>query len=919
MKRLSLFMLACLAGASALAQTTYTWTGFGTDGLFSNPANWQGGLVPTGNATDRIVIPANPRPFIYFSAPVSVGDITFSGIQNGQYLQAQPETSPSITLHGNVSTTPGSTYWGLFSVPVILAAGNHTYDAGGAADLYHFAALSGSGGITKTGARGLILTETSTYTGGTIINQGTVYAGADNALGTGPVTLNSNGGLSTAYLDGAGYPYVTLSNNFLLGATARFGDFFYQTGPLVLTGTVAPVTGVTAVTVQQAGSQPLAFEGALTDGAAPTSYSFTGGRFYLGGTNTYTGGTVVDDDSQLIFRTAASVPTTGLIKLGGYVGLQDNTMSATTFVSRFNPAFFGGIIGFDDDGAFTGDIDLSAFYDPTNTRLGTLSERAILTGQITPYGNYKFEGSGQLRLQGTHPLTGSAGLDVATLPDSAPLLLVLGQSAANNYSGQTYAVNAGVIFDSAGALSANTTLHPDIAGYFGFTDNSGLSASTLISQLNVGGNIGILGFDASAELNFTTSTPFEYESNVNLGTLSSANGVVFLGSASHAKLTGSLTTQDAGAANYFFTGYRGGSLEVASLLEGNRSVQVGLPSFYPLEQGEITGQVILSNPANTYSGGTELVSGVLTVSNDAALGTGGLTISSGSSPVTLQTGASFTKNILLASGILELSPLSIPTNVSGILSGPGSLAAANPLMLSGANTFSGGVQFKWTEFTVAHNTALGTGGVVLEDGADLIFTTTAPVMGSLLLGTANYDEGTDNSGLYFSAGGSPVVLTINQTEDAYYDGALIENGSVGSLVKTGPAALTIYGSRGFYDTPYTGGTTILAGKLIAGNADALGTGPITLNGGELAASPGVTISNALTLLSGRLGGNGTFAGPISVGTGVTLAPGESPGTLTFAAGLTLGPGARSTSRCNSPPARRALVTTPCWSPAAPSR
>jgi autotransporter-associated beta strand protein len=94
----------------------------------------------------------------------------------------------------------------------------------------------------------------------------------------------------------------------------------------------------------------------------------------------------------------------------------------------------------------------------------------------------------------------------------------------------------------------------------------------------------------------------------------------------------------------------------------------------------------------------------------------------------------------------------------------------------------------------------------------------------------------------------------------------------GSLAKSG---------KGSYDltnaNTYSGGTTVKAGTLLVDNTSGSATG-----------------TGAVTILSGALGGNGTIAGPVVIGSdtagnGSFLTPGQSfnrPGQLTLLDNLT---------------------------------
>lgn len=140
------------------------------------------------------------------------------------------------------------------------------------------------------------------------------------------------------------------------------------------------------------------------------------------------------------------------------------------------------------------------------------------------------------------------------------------------------------------------------------------------------------------------------------------------------------------------------------------------------------------------------------------------------------------------------------------------------------------------------------------------------------------------------------------------------NGSL-SISKSGSGTLRLSGANS-----YSGGTTLTAGTLVAGNAAAFGPGTvsvgsgatldlgsqavanaITNNGGSLlnaaayAGSQSVvgttsltgTIGGTLTVNSGGTlkGSNTAFTGPVVIAAGGVHSPGNSPGSQTFSSGL----------------------------------
>ncbi len=221
---------------------------------------------------------------------------------------------------------------------------------------------------------------------------------------------------------------------------------------------------------------------------------------------------------------------------------------------------------------------------------------------------------------------------------------------------------------------------------------------------------------------------------------------------------------------------------------------------------------------NTYSGGTTISGGTLTVDHADSLGTGTIANSS-----VLQVGEGELENTLSGTGSL-------------VKTGTGELT------LSGDNSYSGGTTITGGTLTADHADSLGTGTIansgVLQVGEGELKKTLSGTGSLVKNGTGELTLSGDNT----YSGGTTIsggTLTADHADslgsgDIDNSGVLqvgegeLENtlSGSGSLVKTGTGELTLSGDN----NTYFGDTTIAGGTLIAANVNALGSGNIDNSG-----------------------------------------------------------------------------------------
>ncbi len=168
--------------------------------------------------------------------------------------------------------------------------------------------IAGATGLTKSGSGSLTMNLTNSYSGTTTIQGGTVYIGADSALGTAPATATA----SDIVLSGG---TLSANNTFSLNANRGIalgpvggsgsGSIDVSSGTLSYGGVLANATGGTGV-LSKTGSGTLVLSGTAT---------FTGGTSVVAGNLVLTNYMAVVDGSNLTvgaFSSLAMAPAAAI-------------------------------------------------------------------------------------------------------------------------------------------------------------------------------------------------------------------------------------------------------------------------------------------------------------------------------------------------------------------------------------------------------------------------------------------------------------------------------------------------------------------------------------------------------------------------------------------------------------------------------
>jgi autotransporter-associated beta strand protein len=579
--------------------------------------------------------------------------------------------------------------------------------------------IIGAGAFAKNGNDTCTLSGDSEYSGGTAINSGILVAGHIGALGSGDVSVTS-------------------------GAQLEIGSFVFPSNALTLNGTGPSGTGAL-----------------FGSSAANNGYS---GPITLG-----------------------SVTTIGAAAAG--VGAAPFTLSNTNAISGAQNLTFAG----DGDIVVSGKIDLNG-VNRTLTK----------------------NGSGTLTLSG-----------------------------ANDYSGMTTINGGSISAQNSSALGAGTT---NVSFGTQLQVEGGISMPNPLLITGTGGGTGAL-FSVSG--NNTCSGHIQLADNAPS---------VAIGCAAD-RLT--LNSIEALGDQFTLNFVGNGDITINGAITQNKSGGIA-------KNG--TGTLTLSG-VNVYSDPTMLNEGQIKLNANAGLATSILQMAD-ETTLSLGSGISASNAIQLASNAtvyMDASSGGVGT-LSGGISGTGATLVKtgdDTLVLSGANTFSGGTSITAGTLSIASANNIGGGAATLSFEGGTLRTTGGNVTTS---GSISVEEdamittdagrittftgtltGSDGKTLAVDGAGITSIgeVAVNGSDAFTIDGAM--SGDVAGLTKVGTGTLVLTGAN-----TYSGGTTVNEGRL-------------SVNG-EIVSSvyvaPGATLGGTGTIYDG-----GTIDG--------TLSPGNSIGTITF--------------------------------------
>jgi fibronectin-binding autotransporter adhesin len=678
--------------------------------------------------------------------------------------------------------------------------------------------ISGSGSVSQIGTGTTILTGTNTYTGQTTISGGTLALTGSGSIANSSAVAIASGGTFDISQTGSGASIVTLTD--------------YGANP---SGIVA--LGSQTLTITNGSTT---FSGVIADGGLGSgmggNLTIAGGTQTLAGVNTYTGATTIAPTSgmaTLALTGSGSIATSSgiYIATGGTFDISGVNRPLNLSGSGIPFSLVGTTINSLQSSGGIVNLGGNALYINQTTN-GTFS--GVIEGTATPLNcnngcpqqgiSLVKDGLGTLTLAGVNTYTGYTGILDGTLALSG----------------------SGDISKSAGvAIFSNGTF--DISGVSG----TGTTVASIQNGSGVGGSI-YLG-DKTLTVGTTTGPLANQNQNSQFsGGISGGGGLTAAG-------TGILTL--AGTNTYI-----GATTINAGTLALGMQYQCS-PTCAPPAMTPPGGSISASSGVAINTGAAFDISQLFAVSN-------GSVVPATAMVSAISNGASGGGNIYLGSNtlIVGISGAAMNANLSSSFSGvisDGGLCGINctggslfkdgdgTLILSGANTYTGGTTVNAGTLSLAHATA----GTI-----DAAATGTIGINGGALeLATS----GTLNNGIVIN--GSPATIEATYGTTGTLGGTFTDH--VGSNAGT----LLIGSST---DT----GTIVFAPSSL--NVNALSA--IEVAGGTLQAGAGTSALGSLTASAQttQIDANATLDFNGNSGAGATIAYLQGTGTLTNSGGAT---------------------------------
>ena len=551
-------------------------------------------------------------------------------------------------------------------------------------------------------------------------------------------------------------------------------------------------------------------------------------------------GALMANRGTIVLHAVAPAGSTDLVNNAGVLHAQSGTVQLI--------ATGGGLVN-------TGTIDVSPLAGgPAGSVLLSTNGHAMVGGTVNAAGGRVVVDGASIALSGT--LTG----DRVELDSNGWIT-----QAAGVLTAETLSVNAGSHVMLTNASNGISALGASaVGGDLAMTSTRSLSQTGALdvlgdSTIRTDGSLVLTHADNRFDGAVTasgSSVALRAAGDLTMASVSNgSNGSISL--VAGGVLTLPAAAIDTGSADLQLAS-NGGALVVADSLRGGNVSLAGRDGMTLSGPVTASGQLSLSaNPGQTIlvtgnlqSSGTQISGGIVQVGNGGTSG-------------------SIAGNITNNGALVYNRSDNVV--VSGAISGTGSLhkQGGSRLELVGSNTYTGAT------VVAAGTLALsGTGSIASSSGVQVV----APAIFDVSKVTASQAEvGAISGGGAITLGAKTLAVGAGNASSTF---AGVVSGA-GSLLKAGSGTLTLSGAN-----PYDGGTQLKEGRIDLGNADALGSGTLSMDEGTTLgfAANGLNVANAVRLTGSQdpVIDTGSFDATLSgaIGGGGFLTK-EGSGTLTL--------------------------------------
>ncbi len=569
------------------------------------------------------------------------------------------------------------------------------------------------------------------------------------------------------------------------------------------------------------------------------------------GTLTATGGKGVEFQGDISAYTGTMTGTAGTISFNPATGTQ--TFNGVIAGGRPLAKNGNGILTLANTNTYTGVTTVSAGALNLAGSLAsniTVSSGAILTGYGATSGSITLNAGSYVQATTGTPVQGT------NIIATAGALILPAVNA-------TGSVTANVLrYTGTAPTPANFTISSYRSGA-AVANTSGTTSLSYTSEAKTwSGSSGTWDVGTSTPWTGTLDQKFYSGDSVTFGDLAASNTVTLAGSLAPSSITVSNNT----ANTYTFSG-------TGSIVGGTSLIKSGSGTL-----------AMTGTNANLYNGGTTINGGIVSfgtggtsgpTSSVGALGTGAVTVNTGgtvrfwiqnnatstyANAFTLGGGmllsedgnnhVSGTVTVSSSGGILETFWSGKDLWLDGALAGNGPLAVSfggnNTTFVhltSSNNAYSGILTINNNStLSVENGTALQNATVNLASASATLSSSANTTLASLT-GTAGKVINADATARTFT-------VNYNSSTPATYAGAIGDgtaNGNNLALVKSGSGTLVLGGN-----STYANGTTVSGGTLQLANTSPLGTGSLTISGGQLDVNGNSPTVGAVALVNGSI-------------------------------------------------------------------